>query len=330
MQKTQKKYSVTVVGASGLVGQTFLRILKEKRFPLKDLKLYAKQDGVGKTVRVFKRDYVIEKLTDDFSPHTDFVLFAATADISKKYAPAARDNGCVVVDNSPAFRTDENVPLVVPEINYEKCGKNKLIANPNCSTIICAKPLALLNKAFGLKRVRICTYQAVSGAGSEGIKALCGKKNNAFGYDVRKTCIPKIGEPSVLGYTTEEIKMRDELQKILENKDLRVAATCVRVPVKNCHAIALYATFDKSFLISEVYEALGSDKSIEIADDIFCDKYPVASAANGTDKVYVGRIRYDLAEKNSLAFYVLSDNLRTGAALNAYRIIRRITKNDRM
>lgn len=326
MSDYHKKFSIAIVGATGLVGKTFIKILKEQNFPVSRLELYAKNNGVGKIVSFDKKEYIVKKLDESFSPNTDFVLFAASSDVSLKYAKVALKNGCTVIDNSSAFRMYNQVPLIIPDINFDCLLNKKLIANPNCSTIICAKPLSLLHDKLRLKRIRFSTYQAVSGAGNEAITALKnGNYSGVFPYDIRKTCLPKIGTQLSNGYTSEEIKMQDEMRKILNDKNLKISATCVRVPVENCHGISVFATFKENFTLNNVYEILKSQNDIIIADDLKNDVYPVATIANGNNKVYVGRIRKDTAENKSLAFYVLSDNLRTGAAYNAYEILRRIS-----
>lgn len=321
-----EKFNLNIVGASGLVGQTFLKILEEENFPIDRLNLYSGMTSSGTAVIFKGQRYILQK-TDEL-PDCDFTLLATDSDVSKKYAKTAKRHSRYVIDNSSAFRLENNIPLVVPEINFSLPVNGNLIANPNCSTAICAIPLYLLNKYYGLTRVRICTYQSVSGSGKKGLAALNGIKNDAYKYDIRSTCIPQIGKFDEYGYTTEENKLRDELRKILLLPDLPIGATCVRVPVKNCHALAVSAVLKKDFDVVNIRSLLATADGLTVLDEPENCIYPVSTVGVNSNKVYIGRIRKEQAEENSILFYVLSDNLRRGAAYNAYKIIKTIIESQ--
>lgn len=321
-----EKFNLNIVGASGLVGQTFLKILEEENFPIARLNLYSGMTSSGTAVIFKGQRYILQK-TDEL-PDCDFTLLATDSDVSKKYAKTAKRHSRYVIDNSSAFRLENNIPLVVPEINFSLPVNSNLIANPNCSTAICAIPLYLLNKYYGLTRVRICTYQSVSGSGKKGLAALNGIKNDAYKYDIRSTCIPQIGKFDEYGYTTEENKLRDELRKILLLPDLPIGATCVRVPVKNCHALAVSAVLKKDFDVVNIRSLLATADGLTVLDEPENCIYPVSTVGVNSNKVYIGRIRKEQAEENSILFYVLSDNLRRGAAYNAYKIIKTIIESQ--
>lgn len=321
-----EKFNLNIVGASGLVGQTFLKILEEENFPIARLNLYSGMTSSGTAVIFKGQRYILQK-TDEL-PDCDFTLLATDSDVSKKYAKTAKRHSRYVIDNSSAFRLENNIPLVVPEINFSLPVNGNLIANPNCSTAICAIPLYLLNKYYGLTRVRICTYQSVSGSGKKGLAALNGIKNDAYKYDIRSTCIPQIGKFDEYGYTTEENKLRDELRKILLLPDLPIGATCVRVPVKNCHALAVSAVLKKDFDVVNIRSLLATADGLTVLDEPENCIYPVSTVGVNSNKVYIGRIRKEQAEENSILFYVLSDNLRRGAAYNAYKIIKTIIESQ--
>lgn len=320
-----KSYNVAVVGATGLVGRTFLEVLEEYNFPINELKLYASSRSAGNIVNYRGKDYTIIELTEDAFDNTDIALFSAGGGVSKQYAPIAAKKGAIVIDNSSAWRMDENCSLIVPEINIEDAyKKSTIIANPNCSTIQSVLPLKALQDAFGLKKVVYTTYQSVSGSGQKGIndlnKCLNGEKNEFYPYDIANTCIPEIDEFLEDGYTKEEMKMVNETRKILHLPDLKVSATCIRVPVKACHGVMMQVELDKKFTLEEVREALKKQDGIILYDDVKNHIYPNSIVAKGQDKVYVGRIRYDIANENSILLYCVADNIRKGAAGNAVQI----------
>lgn len=320
-----KEYNVAVVGVTGLVGRTFLEVLEEYRFPIKELTLYASSKSAGKKVNYMGKEYIVKELTKDAFENIDIALFSAGGGVSKEYAPIAASKGAIVIDNSSAWRMNEDCSLIVPEINIEDVySKNNIIANPNCSTIQSVLPLKALKDKFGLKKVVYTSYQSVSGSGQKGVddlnRCIKGEKNQFYPYDISKTCIPEIDEFLDDGYTKEEMKMVNETRKILHLPDLLVSATCIRVPVASCHGVMIQVELEKEFTIEEVKNALSSQEGIVLYDDPKKHIYPNSIVAKGQDKVYVGRIRKDLANENSILLYCVADNIRKGAAGNAVQI----------
>ena len=320
-----RKYNVAVVGATGLVGRTFLKVLEEYNFPINNLILYASKRSAGKVVNFMGKDYTIVELTKDAFDGVEIALFSAGGSVSKEYAPIAVSKGAVVVDNSSAWRMDDNCALVVPEINMDDIySKSNIIANPNCSTIQSVLPLKAINDAFGIKRVVYTTYQAVSGSGQKGVNDLVNCKNGLkpefYPYDISKTCIPEIDEFLDDGYTKEEMKMVNETRKILHLPNLPVSATCIRVPVENAHGVMIQVELDKDFTIDEVKAAIKNQPGLVLYDDVKNHIYPNSLVATNNDSVYVGRIRRDLATPNGLLLYCVADNIRKGAAANAVQI----------
>ena len=320
-----KKYNVAVVGATGLVGRTFLKVLAEYDFPINNLVLYASARSAGKKVLFKDKEYTIVELTHDAFDNIDIVLFSAGGGVSKEYAPIAAKKGCVVIDNSSAWRMDNDCALIVPEINIEDAySKSNIIANPNCSTIQSVLPLKPLLDTFGLKRVVYTTYQSVSGSGQKGVNDLnrCknGEKPEFYPYDIANTCIPEIDEFLDDGYTKEEMKMVNETRKILHVDNLLISATCIRVPVEACHGVMIQVELEKEFTIEGVKEALSSYPGIILYDDVKNHIYPNSIVAKDKDEVYVGRIRRDLSCNNGLLLYCVADNIRKGAAANAVQI----------
>lgn len=320
-----KKYNVAVVGATGLVGRTFLKVLAEYNFPINNLILYASSRSKGKIIEYCGKEYVVEELTHDSFDNVDIALFSAGGSISKEYAPVAVAKGAVVIDNSSAWRMDEDCALVVPEINIDDIySKSKIIANPNCSTIQSVLPLKPLSDKFGLKRVVYTTYQAVAGSGQKGIDDLQRTKNGEapefYPYDISKTCIPEIDAFLDDGYTKEEMKMVNETRKILHLDNLPITATCIRVPVEVCHGVMIQVELEKEFTIDEVKTALASQEGVVVYDDVKNHIYPNSVVAKDNDSVYVGRIRKDISTQNGLLLYCVADNVRKGAASNAVQI----------
>ncbi|SJZ69118.1 aspartate-semialdehyde dehydrogenase [Pilibacter termitis] len=313
-----------VVGASGLVGQTMLKVLEELNFPVGELKPLASARSAGKTVLFKGKEYVIEELTENSFDGFDLALFSAGAGVSKKFAPIARDKGLVVIDNSSAWREDVEIPLIVPEVNLEDFSKNNLIANPNCSTIQSVLPLKALQDVFGLKRVSYSTYQAVSGSGIRGIQDLerteKGEDPEFYPYPISETAIPEIDVFLEDGYTKEERKMINETRKILHDDTLPVTATCVRVPVRNGHGVSIAVELEKEFTLEQVRKTLADYEGIVVVDNGAKHQYPTSTLANGTNEVYVGRLRKDTSCENGLLLYTVADNIRKGAAANAVQI----------
>ena len=319
-------YNIAIVGASGLVGGTFLKVLEERDLPIKNLYLFASARSAGKEV-VFKgKTLVIEELTENsFDREIDIALFSAGGDISKKFAPIASEKGVIVVDNSSAWRMDENVPLVVPEVNPEDIFKNNgIIANPNCSTIQSVVPLKIIDELYGIKRVVYSTYQAVSGSGIKGIedlqRGLKGEEPKTYPHPIVNNCLPHIDSFLENGYTKEEEKMINETRKILNKKNLPITATCVRVTVLNGPSISINVELEREANLEELKVKFRETKGIVLEDDVKNNRYPLATEANGTDEVYVGRLRKDFSIEKGLNLWVVADNIRKGAATNAVQI----------
>ena len=317
---------IAIAGASGLVGRTMLQTLKERNFIFDDLYLFGSKRSAGQKVSYNGKEYAIEELTPaSFDRGIDISLFAAGGAVSKEYAPIAAKKGCVVVDNSSAWRMDPEVPLVVPEVNSHAIKEHKgIIANPNCSTIQAVVALNPLHKAYGIKRIVYTTFQSVSGAGTKGVNDLertaRGEAPEHFTYPIAGNCIPHIDSFDDDGYTFEEIKMINETRKIMGAPDIQITATTVRVPVMVGHSESVNVTFEKPFDLKELRQVLENAPGIVIRDDPANNIYPTPLETAGTDPVYVGRIRRDFSSENSLNLWVVADNVRKGAATNAVQI----------
>lgn len=324
------KYKVAIVGSSGLVGRTVLKILEEKNFLNVTYTLFSSKNSAGEKVKFLGENYVFCELSESsFNTHFDYAIFCAGGDISKKYIPIAVSKGCVVIDNSSVFRMNSNVPLVIPEVNSEEIFKhNGIIANPNCSTIQAVLVLKPLDDKYNLKRIIYSTYQAVSGAGRFGIEDL---ENKAYGSSLKKfpypifnNCIPHIDVFMEDAYTKEEHKMIEETRKILNKPDLPITATAVRVPVTNCHSESINVELENDFDLYDIKTLLQNYPGILVADNIEKNQYPIASKVNGNDEVFVGRIRRDYSIPYGLNLWVVADNLRKGAATNAVQILEKL------
>ena len=329
----KKKYKVAIVGATGLVGRTALKVLEEKDFQNVEYTLFCSSKSAGTKIEFLNNTYTALELKENsFDTKFDFAIFCAGGDTSKKFAPIASKSGCVVIDNSSVFRMEPDVPLVVPEVNSEKISENKgIIANPNCSTIQAVLPLKPLDDKYGIKRIVYSTYQAVSGAGRQGIEDLENGYSNIppkkFPYPIFNNCIPHIDVFYDDGYTKEEHKMINETRKILDKPNLPITATTVRVPVKNCHSESINIELEKEFDLYDVKILLQNFPGIIVVDDVENNVYPIASKADGYDEVFVGRIRRDFSVENGLNLWVVADNLRKGAASNAVQILEKMIQN---
>lgn len=323
-------YKIAIVGASGLVGRTLLRVLEEKSFSHISYTLFSSAKSAGSKIRFLGQDYIICELNEQsFDTHFDYAIFCAGGSVSEKYAPIAVSKGCIVIDNSSVFRMNPEVPLVVPEVNSEDISShNGIIANPNCSTIQAVLPLKALDNKYTIKRIVYSTYQAVSGAGRFGIEDLENKSNGdtlkKFPCAIYDNCIPHIDVFMDYGYTKEEYKMIEETRKILHHPNLPITATAVRVPVKNCHGESINIEFEKDFDIYDIRLLLENFPGIVVVDNPEKGFYPLASKANGNDDVFVGRIRRDFSVKSGLNLWVVADNLRKGAATNAIQILEKL------
>lgn len=327
-----KKYNVAVVGATGMVGRTFLKVLEEKNLPVENYYLMASVRSAGKKVTFMGKEYTVEELNEhSFDKPIDIALFSAGGSTSEKFAPIAAAHGCIVIDNSSAWRMDPDVPLVVPEVNsydLEWANKKNIIANPNCSTIQAMVALKPLDDKYTIKRVVYSTYQAVSGAGMGGWSdlenGLKGEAPKKFPHPIANNCLPHIDVFEESGYTKEEIKMVNETRKILGNPDMRVTATTVRVPVFNSHSESINLEFEKPFELAELKQTLQDAPGIIVQDDPANNVYPMAVTATGHDEVYVGRIRRDDSIENGVNIWVVADNIRKGAASNAVQIAQKL------
>ena len=325
-----KKYKVAIVGATGLVGRSFLKVLEEKNLPIESYSLFASKRSVGAKISFLGKEYIVQELTENsFDDGFDFALFSAGGEISKKFAPIAVAKGCIVIDNSSYFRMDKDVPLVVPEVNFEDAEYNHgIIANPNCSTIQAMLPLKALDDKYKIKRIVYSTYQAVSGAGKnalDDLKNIDSKEPlKKFPHPIFDNCLPHIDSFLDNGYTKEEMKMINETRKILHRPDLKITATTVRVPVSNSHSESINVEFEKDFEIHDLIATLKDFPNIIIIDNPEKNEYPMPILATGHDEVFVGRIRRDDSVKSGVNLWVVADNIRKGAASNAVQILEKL------
>ncbi len=332
------EYNVAVVGATGAVGRTMIKILEERNFPVKDLKLLASERSEGKKLRFKDKTITVERLTPQSFDGIDIALFSAGGERSKTFAPEAVKRGAVVIDNSSAFRMDKDVPLVVPEVNPEDVKWHKgIIANPNCSTIqmvVVLKPLYDMSK---IKRLVVATYQAVSGAGQSAIEELKSQSLAVLEDEpipppakipkrIAFNCVPQIDVFLDDGYTREEHKMVNETRKIMHDDSIAVSSTCVRVPVFIGHSEVVNVEFYEPFEVDDVFERLDNAKGLEVVDDFKNGMYPTALDVQNRDDVLVGRIRRDDTIKNGLNLWIVGNNLRKGAATNAVQIAELLIK----
>ncbi|PKM79900.1 MAG: aspartate-semialdehyde dehydrogenase [Firmicutes bacterium HGW-Firmicutes-14] len=331
-----KGYNVAVVGATGAVGQELLKILLERDFPVDGLKLLATERSAGKKIEFRGREYTVEPTTAEAFEGVNIALFAGGS-ASKDYAREAAGRGAVVVDNSSAFRMDPDVPLVVPEVNPEDVKLHKgIIANPNCSTIIMVVPLKVIHDAARIKRVVVSTYQAVSGAGKEAIDELDAQVRSlaegkeavpeVFPYQIAFNLIPHIDVFSEMDYTKEEWKMVNETQKIMHDDSIRITATTVRVPVFRSHSESVNIETEKKLTAAEAKELLAKASGVIVQDAPEKKEYPMPLFTSDRDEVFVGRIREDNSVENGLNIWVVSDQLRKGAATNAVQIAELVVK----
>lgn len=319
---------LAIVGATGLVGQTVLKVLEEYDLPISEYKLFASSRSAGKKVIFMGKQYIVNELKEEsFDEGFDYAIFSAGGDTSKKFSPIAASKGCIVIDNSNAFRMERNVPLVVPEVNMEDAFYNEgIIANPNCSTIQAVVALKPLDDNYSIKRIVYSTYQAVSGAGHKGLmeleKTSKGLMPEKFAHPIYNNCLPHIDVFMENGYTKEEMKMINETRKILHKPSLRVTATTVRVPVKNSHSESINVEFERDFDLHDVRKLLEGAPGVFVLDDPSTYTYPLATQATGHNDVFVGRIRRDESVPYGLNLWVVADNIRKGAASNAVQILR--------
>ncbi len=328
---SEKMYNVGVVGATGAVGEEMMNVLRDRNFPIKTLRLLASAKSAGKKIKFKDIEITVEELKEDSWKGLDIALFSAGGDISKKYAPIFAENGVVVIDNSSAFRMDNEVPLVVPEVNPEDIKKHKgIIANPNCSTIQMCVALNPIHKKYGIKKIIVSTYQATSGAGAKGMEELLSQtksyvngeeiKVEKFAHQILFNVIPHIDVFQENGYTKEEMKMVKETQKIMHAPDIKITATTVRVPVLRAHSESISIELEKEATPQEIKELLEKSEGVVVIDNPEAKEYPMPYFIAGKYPTYVGRIRKDLAFDNGIALWVVADQILKGAALNAVQI----------
>ena len=317
---------VAIIGATGLVGSVLLKILKERKFPLTKLILVASKSSIGKKINFNRKAYEIVSLDTALKLKPNIVLFSAGSDVSIEWAPKFKLIGSTVIDNSSAWRMDSSKKLIVPEINAHLLSKkDKIIANPNCSTIQLVIALYELHNKFNIKRLVISTYQSVTGTGIKAINQLesetIGKESEkAYPYKIYKNAIPHCDIFEKNGYTKEEMKLVNETKKILSDDSISITATAVRIPVMGGHSEAVNVEFSNPFEVSDVLKILKNTSGVTIQDDVKQNLYPMPLTSQGKDDVFVGRIRRDYSKENALNLWVVSDNLRKGAALNAVQI----------
>ena len=321
------KYNVAVVGATGMVGRQFISILNERNFPINNLYLFSSSRSAGTTISFNNEEILVEELKTEniVNKKIDFALFSAGGSVSLEFAPTFAKSWAIVIDNSSAWRMDPSVPLIVPEVNPEDISWHKgIIANPNCSTIQAMVALKPLDDKYGLKRVVYSTYQAVSGAGLQGFNDLKDGVNNIppkkFQYPIAYNVIPQIDVFTENGYTKEEMKMINETHKILHNSAVKVTATTVRVPVFHGHSESINIEFNKPFEVEDIFNLYNNSPGVVVVDDTNNNVYPMPVDIAGKDEVYIGRIRRDFSIDNGINIWVVSDNIRKGAALNAIQI----------
>ena len=325
-----KKYKIAVVGATGMVGRTFLKVLEERKLPAESYTLFASSRSAGSKLNFMGSEYTVRELNEhSFDEGFDIALFSAGGSTSEKFAPIAASKGCVVIDNSSQWRMDPEVPLVVPEVNPEDIKKHKgIIANPNCSTIQAMVALRPLQLKYGIERIVYSTYQAVSGAGLGGYQDLeNGMKGEApkkFNHPIFNNCLPQIDVFLPNGYTKEEMKMVNETRKILGDDTLRVTATTVRVPVFMAHSESINVELKKPFDLDDLKQTLAAAPGLIVQDDPEKAVYPMAVNAAGKDETFVGRIRRDESVENGINMWVVADNIRKGAATNAVQIAQKL------
>ena len=331
MLKKKNKYAVAVVGATGAVGREMVSILEERKFPVAELVLLASERTEGERIEFNNKDWTVKKLGKDSFIGVDIALFSAGSEQSLKYAPIAVAARTVVIDNSSAFRMDPKVPLVIPEVNAHVIVKHSgIIANPNCSTIGLLMALKPIHDAAKVKRVVVTTFQSVSGTGKEAIDELAGQtvallnfkdiETKVYPYQIAFNCIPHIDSFLENGYTREEMKMVNETNKIMDDDTIRLTATTVRVPVFRCHAESVNIETEKKLSANEARAILSKMPGVIVYDDPSRSIYPLQLDVSGKDEIYVGRVREDETIKNGLNLWIVVDNVRKGAALNAVQI----------
>lgn len=333
-----KKFKVGILGATGAVGMEMMNILKERNFPIEELKLFSSSRSAGKEIEFDGTTIIVQEASEDAFAGLDIVLGAAENDIAEKFASAIKSAGTVFIDNSSAFRLDEDVPLVVPEINPEDVKRhNGIISNPNCTTIITCTAVNALSSASRIVSMNASTYQAVSGAGAAGPKELQAEVEaemkgesyapEVFQYQIAYNLIPQIGGNAFEGYTSEEMKLQNEGRKITHNPELKVNCTCVRVPVVRSHSVSVQLVTERKISVEEARNILSAAPGVKLVDDLENKQYPMPLDTSNQDLVFVGRIRDDLIDDNGLVLWCCGDQVRKGAATNAVQIAELVAAN---
>jgi aspartate-semialdehyde dehydrogenase len=339
VRRNVKRYHIAIVGATGLVGQEFIKTLLQRDFPMESIRLLASDRSAGRKMAVGERQIEVEETLPDSFQGVDIALFSAGAEQSRHFSPLAARAGAVVIDNSAAWRMDENVPLVVPEVNADDIQWHQgIIANPNCSTIQMVVVLYPLHKVNPIRRIVVDTYQAVSGTGTAAVEELRQQTRqvmedqptspHVYPHQIAFNVLPEIDVFLDDGYTREEWKMRDETRKIMHAEDLLISATCARVPVLVSHSEAVHVEFTRPMNVEDARNILARSPGVKVLDDTSVSLYPQAWSAAGTDEVFVGRIRRDISHPDGLAMWVVADNVRKGAALNAVQIAEEMITRD--
>ena len=338
-EEAVKEYNVAIVGATGLVGQEFIKVLTQRSFPVKSIRLLASDRSAGRKLIVNKQEIEVKETAPESFEGIDIALFSAGSEISRHFSPIAARSGAVVVDNSAVWRMEPDVPLVVPEVNPGDIERHKgIIANPNCSTIQMVVALYPLHKVNPIKRIVVSTYQSVSGTGAAAVEELNVQSKqvlegqttipHVYPHQIAFNVLPEIDVFLDDGYTKEEQKMMEETKKIMHAPEIAVSATCVRVPVFAAHGEAVWVEFSSPMMTDDAERILVGAPGVKILDDNAISLYPHPWMAAGTDEVFVGRIRRDTSHPNGLVMWVVADNLRKGAALNAVQIAEEMVKRD--
>ncbi|MDR9375301.1 MAG: aspartate-semialdehyde dehydrogenase, partial [Schleiferiaceae bacterium] len=321
---------IAIVGATGMVGQVMLKLLVERSFPITELLPVASARSAGKTISWRGREYRLLTVEEALQAKPDMALFSAGGSVSREWAPRFAQQGCTVIDNSSAWRMDPEVKLVVPEVNGDLLAKeDRLIANPNCSTIQLMMVLAPLQQRYGIRRVVVSTYQSVTGTGMAAVQQMENERAGeegplAYPYPIDQNCLPHCDTFDDNGYTREELKLLNESRKILQLPQLALTATAVRVPVRGGHSESVNLELEKEFHTTDLRKLLADQAGLHLQDHPDMNQYPMPRYAEGRDEVFVGRIRRDLSQINSLNLWIVADNLRKGAATNALQIAERL------
>lgn len=325
---------VAVIGATGMVGQVILKVLAERKFPVTELLPVASEKSIGKKISFHGKEYKVCGLQEAVKQKPDFALFSAGGSTSLEWAPKFAKAGTIVIDNSSAWRMDKSKKLVVPEINASDItSEDMIIANPNCSTIQMVLALAPLHKKYGIKRVIVSTYQSITGTGVKAVQQLENeykeiKGEMAYPYPIHRNAIPHCDVFEDNGYTKEEMKLINETKKILKDESIEVTATAVRIPVVGGHSESVNVSFEKDFEINELRKLLKDQPGLSVQDNLDVNVYPMPLYAAGKDDVFIGRLRRDHSQPNTLNMWIVADNLRKGAATNAVQIAEYLVKKE--